>query len=212
MVGWLERLVGTIWPARCVSCHAPGGWWCEACDSRVTRSAGPIPRHSDVLTGILAGADYRPPLPAAIKALKYRHTKVIAGDLVRYLLPPLERIAADSALLVPVPLHPDRQRKRGYNQSALLARLAATATGIPYREGLRRVRATPTQTGLRRAERFKNVAGAFAWSGPNLSAKTIVLIDDVITTGATLEAAGLACRDAGAAEVWGVALSHRPLN
>ena len=113
-------------------------------------------------------------------------------------------------MLVPVPLHEDRLRERGYNQSALLAR--AMADGEPAlpvdEESLVRIRATASQTTLNRVERRANMAGAFACRDGRLAGKRVLLIDDVCTTGATLEACAVACRAAGAASVWGLTLTR----
>ena len=104
-----------------------------------------------------------------------------------------------AACVVPVPLHPSRRRQRGFNQAADLAR----HLGVPVQPALRRVRATATQTGLPAAQRNRNVRGAFAAAGVarELSGRAVVLIDDVSTTGATLEACARALKEAGVAEV-----------
>lgn len=111
--------------------------------------------------------------------------------------------------LVPVPLHAERQRARGYNQAALLARTAAASLGWPWRDALSRVRPTHIQAGLDRAGREANVAGAFA-PKRSLAGLRVLLIDDVCTTGATLAAAAAACRRAGAADVSAAVLFVAP--
>jgi ComF family protein len=99
---------------------------------------------------------------------------------------------------VPVPLHRSRQRSRGFNQAADLAR----HVGLPVMAALRRVRATPSQTDLPAARRHANVRDAFAMvRGQNVRGLRIVVVDDVCTTGATLEACARVLRDAGAAGV-----------
>jgi ComF family protein len=100
---------------------------------------------------------------------------------------------------VPVPLHPSRRRERGFNQAADLAR----GLGVPVRHALRRCRATITQTGLPAARRHRNVRGAFvlAAAGGQLEATTVVLVDDVSTTGATLDACARVLKNAGVREV-----------
>jgi len=99
---------------------------------------------------------------------------------------------------VPVPLHRSRQRSRGFNQAADLAR----HLGLPVRAALRRVRATPSQTDLPAARRHANVRDAFAMRrGQDVRGLRIVLVDDVCTTGATLEACARVLRDGGATQV-----------
>lgn len=116
-------------------------------------------------------------------------------------------------LVVPVPLHPRRHAERGFNPAAIAAREIARVTGGRYApEKLRRIRETPTQTGLDRSGRRRNVRGAFAVAAnAALRGSRIWLVDDVVTTGATLEACAHALRCAGAAELRGVALARTPL-
>jgi ComF family protein len=101
-------------------------------------------------------------------------------------------------VLVPVPLHSRRRRRRGFNQAEAIAR----SIGLPSRALLRRVRATPSQTDLPAARRHANVRGAFrlAWRA-DVTGLRVVLVDDVCTTGATLESCARVLRDAGAADV-----------
>jgi ComF family protein len=115
-------------------------------------------------------------------------------------------------VLVPVPLHWRRLFRRRYNQSALLARALARQSGVPWLpDTLRRVRATPTQGGLGARQRRLNVRGAFAvppHCRARIAGKRALLIDDVLTTGATLDAAARALRRAGAADVFALALAR----
>ena len=108
-------------------------------------------------------------------------------------------ILSGAACVVPVPLHPSRRRHRGFNQAADLAR----RVGLPVCHALRRRRATPAQTGLPAARRHRNLREAFACTraAVSLIGATVVLIDDVSTTGATLEACARALKNAGIAEV-----------
>ena len=104
-----------------------------------------------------------------------------------------------ASCVIPVPLHPSRRRQRGFNQAADLAR----HLGLPVSHALRRVRATATQTGLPAARRHRNVRDAFATtrSARGLDGAVVVLVDDVCTTGATLEACARSLKEAGVAEV-----------
>ena len=152
---------------------------------------------------------HRDPVTRLVKALKYRHTKAVAPVMAAYLQPLVADCRPDGSLLVPVPLHPRRLRQRGHNQSALLAESVSESTGLPLSTALIRTRYTQTQTGLGRAERLRNVNGAFAWTGGSLAGKTVILIDDVYTTGATLAACADACRANGAPQVWGLVVGKR---
>jgi ComF family protein len=113
-------------------------------------------------------------------------------------------------ILIPVPLYPRRKRVRGYNQSALLARELGRHVGLPVEEGaLVRERNTPSQAErLSAKERKVNVAGAFGYRGQGLQGQRVLLIDDVATTGATLDACAQALRQAGAASVWALTFAR----
>ena len=104
-----------------------------------------------------------------------------------------------ASCVVPVPLHPSRRRERGFNQAADLA----GHLGLPLVTALRRIRFTSTQTGLPAAQRHRNVRDAFALTraGHTLAGATLVLVDDVSTTGATLEACARVLKQAGVVEV-----------
>lgn len=104
--------------------------------------------------------------------------------------------------LVPVPLHPAREREREFNQAAVLASLASARLGIPLIHGLKRVRYTVTQTHFHREERFENLDGAFALRHrAEVRGRKLALIDDVLTTGSTADACARVLKDAGASAV-----------
>jgi competence protein ComFC len=104
--------------------------------------------------------------------------------------------------IVPVPLHPTREREREFNQSAVLASVAAKRLRLPVEDCLKRTRYTSTQTHFHREERFENLAGAFALRrGVDPSGRNLALVDDVLTTGSTADACARVLKDAGAAAV-----------
>lgn len=121
-------------------------------------------------------------------------------------------LLTDDPLLVPIPLHPLRLARRRFNQSALLVNAMAAATGAePAVQALRRLRATPTQDGRTRDARFANLDGAIAPHprfGRALAGRAVVLVDDVMTSGATFAAAAEACRVAGATHLRVLALAR----
>ena len=122
------------------------------------------------------------------------------------------RLAVDGVparWVVAVPLHPSRRRRRGYNQSELLAAEVRRALGLAAPPGrLVRVRDTRPQVGLDRLRRRENVADAFRWEGPNGRREPVLLVDDVVTTGATLEACAAALDAAGFGRVSGITLAR----
>jgi ComF family protein len=157
-----------------------------------------------------AVALYRDGMREAIHALKYRRRPAVAAPLGRLvadcgprLLAPLTPATVAFDAIVPVPLHPARLAERGFNQAELLAAPCAAAWGRPLLRGvLVRTRPTRPQTDLGAEARQANVAGAFAVRRPAaVAGRRLLLIDDVLTTGATVAAASAALREAGAARV-----------
>ena len=151
-------------------------------------------------TPLLAVGRFDGPLQEAIHMYKYRGRSGLATDLGELLAAAVksQRLPSLRALTF-VPLHPARQRQRGYNQAERLAANLGRRLELSVVAGLVRTRATPAQVGLSQAERRENLLGAFAWRGVAAPPDGLGLVDDVCTTGATLEAAGAALRLAGGA-------------
>jgi ComF family protein len=135
-----------------------------------------------------------------LHAFKYEGRRTLAAPLARLMAEAGRELLATAVVAVPVPLHRRRERSRGFNQ----ARDLALGLGCPIADALTRTRATPSQTDLPAARRHANVRDAFA-VGPRsragIDGRVVVLVDDVSTTGATLEACARALKDAGAREV-----------
>jgi len=154
------------------------------------------------LDRLVAVAEFDGPAREAVHTLKFNGRYAIAGVMARLMAEASKDVDVD--VIVPVPLHRIRLRERGYDQSALLARSVARSLSRPSRpKALRRCRPTLQQASLPAHERRSNVAGAFEprdkWSG-----EAILLVDDVTTTGATLDAAAAALRKAGAGQITGL--------
>jgi ComF family protein len=152
-------------------------------------------------------------LKDVILLFKYRRYAPLSRPLARFANASLasdERLWADADALVPVPLHPSRRRERGFNQARLLARDLAGLRGLDVLDGcLVKVRNVPPQAGLRAAEREKNVVRAYAVKHPDrVWGRTLILIDDVTTTGATIRECARALRQAGAKEVRAITLAQ----
>jgi ComF family protein len=148
---------------------------------------------------------YEGVLRVAVHELKYRSRRRVAGRLSEAMLddPRVRGVLAGAEALVPVPLHPRRQRTRGFNQSELLAEALGHQAGIAVAaSALVRRKDTRSQTGLSAAARRANVKDAFAVRRrAQVAGRTVVLVDDVLTTGATAAACARALRAAGAREV-----------
>lgn len=186
-------------PRDCAACgdEAPRGF-CSECRAALE---APSPR---TLAGVpvVAAAAYRAPLDRAIQRFKYESRPDLAVPLAALVgRAALAELSLEpSTLFVPVPLHRARLAERGYDQAALLAAaLAARSRRRASARALRRVRATEQQAKLDEATRRRNVVGAFEVSPrAPLAGRAVVLVDDVITTGATASACALALRAAGA--------------
>ena len=141
----------------------------------------------------------------ALRDLKYNNALWLIDDLAELLFACVSAEYPDTEfdVIAPVPLYPSRRRRRGFNQSALLAASLARRMGVLYKErSARRIRPTVTQTGLTASQRAANVTGAFrAGHFARLNGKRILLIDDVMTTGATVNACAGALKQGGAATV-----------
>jgi len=146
----------------------------------------------------------------AIHHFKYRDIKALAAPLAQLMEGYLRANPLPVQVLVPVPLHPRRLRQRGYNQSYLLARELSKLVSLPLAEGwLLRLRNTPPQAKTRSVEqRQSNVAEAFLCRGGGWQGKSLLLIDDVCTSGATLNACARALKEAGASSVWGLTVAR----
>jgi ComF family protein len=164
------------------------------------------------LDGLNAYAFHSEPLRTAIHQFKYedlRRLAVILGRLMGQSWVELSLADRDPDVIVPVPLHATRQRERGYNQAALLARELGIHLQRPVREDvLVRTKATAPQVDLNVQERHANVRGAFRVVTSGLAGKGVLLVDDVCTTGATLGAASSALREHDVAFVWAYTLAR----
>jgi len=214
--GLLGTLLDGLFPPHCVACGRPGEWFCAACISSIPGRGrlSLVPRirnRTDALAGALTLAPHTYPLREAVHALKYGGVRVLADPLSALLVDGWRAQPRTVDVVVPVPLHRAQLRRRGYNQAELLARGFCAGMGLDVCPSvLHRWRATRSQVGLSPEERLDNVSGAFICSEEVLLGASVLLIDDVLTTGATMSACAQALRDAGAEVVWGMALTHPP--
>ncbi|GBD24118.1 hypothetical protein HRbin29_01791 [bacterium HR29] len=216
----LRLVVDALYPPQCVGCGRWGDFLCPRCLARADAERpqarcghcdaawageGFCPRCLPLsrLAAVRAAFEFTGVARRAVHQLKYGFTRALAEPMAAAMTARLDLSTYDAA--VPVPIHPSRQRWRGFDQAAELAR----GLPLPPAPGrLRRIRKTRSQVGLSAAERRRNLAGAFVYEGPPLSGLRIALIDDVVTSGATAAECAAVLLDAGAAQVTALAFAR----
>jgi ComF family protein len=225
----LGAIASLLYPPVCVTCRAnvrAGEYLCDQCETKIVRIVAPFcQKCSEPFEGAItseftcancahrtihfesAVAAYRSRgiVRQIVHDFKYGHQIYLRQPVTRWL-----RAALDDArlrgcrfdIIVPVPLHPTRQRERGFNQASLLAELLSEQISIQSKPALERIRYTTTQTALDRAERMENLHNAFRLrKNMDVRRLRVLLIDDVLTTGSTLSECARILKRAGAVSV-----------
>jgi ComF family protein len=228
MTGHLqEKVADFFFPRRCVGCGKIGDLLCPDCSQKLPRLLPPFCQkcgkhessgvlcptcwgHQTDIDGIRSVFRFEGTIRRAIHDLKYRNLKSIAICLASLMSDYMRDNPVPGDYLVSVPLHPRRLRERGYNQSGLLAEKLSKLTALPVLQGqLHRLKdSLPQARTTTVEERKKNVQKAFACPHDDLNGKSLILIDDVCTSGATLESCAAALKAAGAVSVWGFTLAR----
>ncbi len=222
-----------IFPKRCVSCGKVGSYLCRDCLSKIEYIEKPVcpvcqrqaiggKTHPGCVTkygldGLAVACRYQGTVKKAIAKVKYKWvydigklmTDLVVENIWRFDLP-------TDLLLTPVPLHPKREKWRGFNQARVLAELLAKKFNVPIADTMIRISETKSQVGLKKDDRHKNVRGAFAIhparypeldSGSDVAGMNIILVDDVFTSGATMAECAKVLKRAGAKAVWACAVA-----
>lgn len=219
---WLSKigkfLADLIFPVRCLGCHRAGKWLCERCYYQIKSHYPPFPPRlkKSPFNRLIAPFSYRDPLvKKLIKVYKYHFvqdiSEILSRLLIEYLKPLFRNIEPQNFILIPVPLHKRRLRFRGFNQAELLAEHIAREFNLPFaKDILIRRRNTTPQAQLKEKERRQNIHEAFAAvRDSSLKNKIIILLDDVLTSGATLEeCARVLRRTCRPKAIWGVAVAR----
>ena len=223
---WFWTAIDLLFPPSCAGCNLPGTRWCQECNARVSLIIPPyceicgqnLPKagicfhckkNQPKITGVRSWALFEGPLRNALHRLKYQRDIALGETFTIPLIVVLQKTTWRIDLITPVPLGVARQRERGYNQASLLAKPIALKLKISYLpDALIRTRETLSQIDLYREQRHENVAGAFKALSQYVFGKNILVVDDVATSGSTLDSCADALFRAGAVNVYGLTLAR----
>ena len=227
---WEKTFLNIFFPKRCVGCGQPGGFVCFECAGKIEMiktatcsECGKITKSGQYcsncrqrlktnLKGLIIAAKYDAgPTKEMIHHLKYSGFTELVPLLSEIIYGRIHNnIPARNLVIVPVPLHKKRQSLRGFNQAELIGRELSKKLNLPGGAALSRIKNTESQVKLARENRKKNLIGAFVCDDREfILGKSVLLIDDVTTTGATLDECAKVLKLAGAREVWGVVVAKR---
>ena len=227
---FIQKILSLLYPAKCAGCGVAGpSYYCEQCQTTLVRISFPICqtcgyplgaplqschqckihplRHLNTIRSLAFFEDTS--LRPAIHQFKYQNLRAVADDFALLLQECYVTHQLETDVIIPVPLHKSRLRERGYNQSALLAQSLSKLIDLPVNtKSIIRRRNTKSQVSVKAAERQNNVAGAFHCVSDSLSQQSILLVDDVCTTGATLNACAQALRQINVPVIHGLTLAR----
>jgi len=227
-----EQLVSLLFPDHCILCgkvmpydeeiplcagcynkHQVVGSFCPFCESKREKGGccSSCFRKTESLIDVFALASYDKNWRYLVHQLKYKGKRSLGRSMGLLLGWELKKHNVCSPdYIIPIPLYKEKERERGFNHSALLAKYAAGVLGKPVKPLLRKKKSNLTQTALARSERFKNVKGVFSINAEKVAKGKVLLIDDVYSTGATMQEAALMLHDAGFT-VYGAVICYNPL-
>lgn len=222
-----QAIVEFLFPATCVGCGKWGNFICSKCAKGLPRINPPFCRKCGKpestgtfcpacwnsqgnIDGIRSVFHFEGVVRQAVHDLKYHHLKALSAPMADYLAEYVRQNPIPGDVLMPVPIHQNRIKQRGYNQSALIAGHLGKKLGIPVvttclvrsKDSLPQARTTNVE------QRKKNVKGAFSCGNTSDNYKEIILVDDVCTSGATLEACAAALKKSGFHSVWGLTVAR----
>jgi ComF family protein len=200
-------ILNAIAPLRCLGCNKIGKVACDECSAKVKIELRTTPGPEPMQATITVANFDEPLVKNLIHALKYENIIAAHEPLANWLISNLQNFFAPDDELIPIPLHTIRQRERGFNQSELLAKKLSKEFNIPINQNLKRIRNTKPQVECTGEERRTNLKEAFVYQISN-TAKRLILIDDVTTTGSTFLEATLAIRKVSQVPIVGIAVAR----
>jgi len=208
----LGFLLDFFFPKKCVGCGKEGVWLCEDCYAQILLKDLPFIRLAGDLDGVVYGSVFEGILREAIHVFKYEGVKELVTPLSQLLAQRFRETGLDfgRVSLIPVPLSKRKELERGFNQAGLLAEAVGKKLGFGVLTGvLIKTKDTVSQTALKEEERKENVKGSFDFVGEKrlVKGKVLWLVDDVMTTGSTLNECARVLKKAGAKAVWGLVVA-----
>lgn len=209
-------ILNTLFPPRCVSCKKEGDFLCKNCIANFAKKKiatlpyiKPEPAEFEYLDGVIYALDYEknPQIQAAIKQFKYKFTMELTeyfSALIKEKLSELQMTKNQPITLIPVPLHPKRLSYRGFNQAEVIA----SSLNAPITHALTRIKNTSQQAKLNKKERHENLDEAFKVNSTHFDDSIHFLVDDVCSTGATLENCAKVLKNAGLKKVYGLVVAR----
>lgn len=215
-----------IFPRFCVGCGLEGAWLCNKCKKdiievlaqicpdcgRLSQNGRYCPRcrKGKSLKGIIVAAYYEEgAIREVVHNFKYNSVTELSDILARLLINAYKKANLKIDLITFAPLHPKRLAQRGYNQAEILAQKLSLKTGTELKNLLKKTRSTKRQVEMSGKNRRKNLIGAFVLNGKqNIKNKKILIVDDITTTGATLNECALVLKNKGAKEIWGLVVAR----
>lgn len=222
----LDFILDFLFPKKCLGCGNIGKYFCEDCLTKIKRAENQVCpgcyevsfngkthekcRKKTELTGLYFGFLYEGMIKRAVRKIKYQQVFSIKMELMDLFMRNFPREKFQEFVFIPIALHKRRLRERGFNQAEIIAKEICKRANYTFCGNvLKRVKNTKTQTELTRRERQKNIAGAFQIeNAEEIRGKKIAVIDDVFTSGATLNECAKELKKSGAKEVWGVVVAH----
>jgi len=206
-MSWWKWLNEAVFPVRCIICKREGAWLCDMhnhfCDAPKNEA------HFQYIDPVYAiTAYYDPVVKKFIEYFKFRGFSALADIIGKQIDTNVPKEVLNNAVLVPIPLHWKRKLWRGFNQAEKIAQaMQRNNPSLQIMDNLYRIRKTKQQATLKKDERLKNIANVFEWRGETIPTK-IILIDDVVASGGTLDSAAMTLKSGGAQNVSGIVFAR----